>query len=54
LALISLKTAGRGLLDAAKDLLFAANARGCGTELLRHAHLHRQQTKNPGSLAGEV
>ena len=39
--------AGRGLLDAAKDLLFVANARSCGTELLRHAHLHRQQTKTP-------
>jgi hypothetical protein len=27
-------------LDAAKDLLFVANTRGCGTELLRHAHLN--------------
>jgi hypothetical protein len=28
----------RGLSDAAKDLLFEATTRGCGTELLRHAH----------------
>jgi hypothetical protein len=44
--------AGRGLLDAAKDLLFVANARSCGTELLRHAHLHRQQTKTPDVTPG--
>ena len=43
------QTAGRRLSNAAKDLVFVANARDCGTELLRHAHLHRRQTKNPGT-----
>ena len=44
------RTAQRGLLDVAKDLLFVANTRGCGTELLRHAHLHR--TRDRGALWG--
>jgi hypothetical protein len=35
-----IRTAGRGLSNAAKDLLFAATTRGCGSELLRHAHLN--------------
>jgi hypothetical protein len=47
-----IRAARRGLWNAAKDLLFAANARSCGTKLLRHAHLHRQQTKPPGHCPG--
>ena len=44
------RVAGRGLSDAAKVLLFAANTRGCGTELLRHAtlkNLLRQLVPSP-------
>jgi hypothetical protein len=49
-----LRTAERGLLDAAKVLLFVANysTRGCGNEPLRHAHLHQQQAKTPAHCAG--
>ena len=46
------RTAQRGLLDVAKDLLFVANTRGCGTELLRHAHLRLQKTKPRHIAAG--
>jgi len=47
-----IRAAGRGLSDAAKVLLFVVSARGCGTELLGHAHLHRQKTKTPDNLLG--
>jgi hypothetical protein len=46
------RTAQRGLLDVAKDLLFVANTRGCGTELLRHAHLHRTRYRAAVPLKG--
>jgi hypothetical protein len=48
---VVIRASKRGLSNAAKDLLFVATRRSGGTELLRHAHLHRQQTKAPGLSA---
>ena len=41
-----------GLLNAAKDLLFAASTRSCGTELLRQAKLHRTRHRAAVPLKG--
>ena len=45
-----IRDAGRGLVECCQSFAFCGQRARCGTELLRHARLHGQQTKTPETL----